>query len=58
MVGSATSGQMVLGSTRKQAEQARGTSQGNKPVSSTPLRPLLQPLLQGSAVSYCCDFHK
>jgi hypothetical protein len=43
-VGSAIPGLVVLGSVRKQAEQARGS----KPVSSTPPWPLHQLLPSGS----------
>ena len=44
MVGGATPGLVVLGSIRKQAEQAMGS----KLVSSSPLWPLHQPLPPGS----------
>lgn len=49
--GSATNGQRILGSLRKQAEQA----QGSKPVSSTPPQPLLQFLPPGPALTSLTD---
>ena len=52
MVGGATPGLVVLGSIRKQAEQAMGS----KPGSSTPPWPLHQLLPPGSIPGSCPDF--
>lgn len=55
MVGSVTSGQMVLGSTRKRAEQARGTSQGNKPGEQASEQHSSEASASAPPPGFCCE---